>query len=353
MKNIIDRAAAKEFEALIEGSRNIVVTCHVRPDGDAMGSSLALCRLLQKLGKEARVVVPDQPPRNLQFLPGFADIAIYSRYDPYCSRLVNDADLIVCCDFNKPSRQDHLEPLIQNAKCPKVLIDHHQFPDDFATVTFSFPEMSSTCELAFRVIAAMGLYGEVDKEIATCLTAGLITDTRNFSVNCKDPEIYEVLMRLLEKGVDKEKIVKETMMTRTYGSVKLQAYAITDKLEIFEQDRAAVITLDQEELKRFHYEKGDSEGLVNVPLDISGMVYCIFLREDADCIKVSARSVNGFPVSKICEDLYGGGGHIQAAGGEFHGTLEECRRILIENMARYRKYIPQGLPKLQIPAPAK
>lgn len=331
----------KRLRELIEKSHKVVLTCHVRPDGDALGSTLGLAYLLRALNKTATVVVPDFPPRTLSFMPGYKDIAIYTRHDPYCQRLIGEADLIICCDFNKPSRQDQLEPLIQNAGCTKVLIDHHEDPDYFADLTFSYPDMSSTCELVFRIIAAMGFYPELNKDGAECLMTGIITDTRNLTVNVKEPDLYEILMRLLEKGADKNKIVKLALNTRSLSSLKIQAYAIAEKMEILDRHKAAIICLDKDTLKKYHYEKGDTEGLVNLPLEVKGMVSSFFLREDPEFIRVSARSQYQFPVSKVCEDLFGGGGHLQAAGGEFVGTLEECRRHLIEALPNYDSYLPK------------
>lgn len=339
MERIVDTEKAKELKRLIGDSERIVLTCHVRPDGDAIGSTLGLMHLLRSLGKDATVIVPDKAPSNLYFLPGLKEIGVYTCHKEYCEDTVEKADLILCCDFNTPSRQDSLAPVIQNAKGKKVLIDHHQEPDDFAALTISYPDMSSTCELCFRLIAAMGLYGEVDFDCATCLLTGIITDTRNFTVNIKHSDIYEILMRLLEKGVDKEKIVREALNTRSYWSLKLEAFAISERMQIFPAHRAALITLSKADLDRFHYEKGDSEGLVNRPLEIRGVVYSIFLREDPDCIKVSARSVGNFPVSEICKQLYGGGGHLQAAGGEFYGRLDDCRKILEDHMDDFDKYL--------------
>ncbi|MDE6008192.1 MAG: bifunctional oligoribonuclease/PAP phosphatase NrnA [Muribaculaceae bacterium] len=339
MDKLIDTKKAKELRRNIERSDKIVLTCHVRPDGDAIGSTLGLWHLLKELGKQPTVIVPDKPPMNLSFLPGFKEIGINTLHPQFCEKSFEEADMVICCDFNTPSRQDNLAQVMLNSPGMKVLIDHHQEPSAFTDIEFSYPDMSSTCELVFRLIAAMGWYGEVNLDCATSLLTGIITDTRNFSVNCKNPDLYDILMRLLEKGVDKERIIKEALTTRSLASLKLEAYAISEKLEIFQRNKGALITLSKEELDRFNYEKGDTEGLVNRPLEVKGIVYSIFMREDADCIKVSARSCNGFPVSEICKNLYGGGGHLQAAGGEFHGSLEECRKILIENMDAYNKYL--------------
>lgn len=340
MKQMLVDADVKRFLAMIEKSSRVILTCHVRPDGDALGSTLGMAHLLHALGKDATVIVPDQPPKTLQFMPGYKDLAVFTRHDPFCQRIVGEADLIICCDFNKPSRQDNLEPLIQNAQCTKVLIDHHEDPDYFCDLTFSYPDMSSTCELVFRIVAAMGLYCDLPKEAAECLLTGIVTDTRNFTVNVKEVDLYDILMRLIEKGADKNRIVKLALNTRTLSSLKIQAHALSERMEIFDRHKASIITLDRETLKRFHYEKGDTEGLVNMPLEVKGMVSSFFLREDPEFIRISARSQYEFPVSKVCGDLFGGGGHLQAAGAEFYGTLEECRNKIVVALPNYDKYLP-------------
>lgn len=339
MDKLIDTQKAKEFLGIIKESERIVLTCHVRPDGDAIGSTLGLWHLFRTLGKNPTVIVPDKAPVNLSFLPGFKEIAVYTSHKDFCENTISEADLIICCDFNTPSRQDALAPVIQEAACKKVLIDHHMEPDNFTELIFSYPKMSSTCELVFRIIAAMGLYDKMDRDCATCLLTGIITDTRNFTVNINYPDIYDILMRLLEKDVDKERIVKEALNTRSLNSLKLEAYAISQKMEIFPEHKCSLITLNLDELKKYSYEKGDTEGLVNRPLEVRGMIYSIFMREDPDCVKISGRSCEGFPVSEICKTLYGGGGHIQAAGGEFHGSLEECRKIFINHLGEFDKYL--------------
>lgn len=347
MNKMLNSQMTEKFLRWIDESQNIILTCHVRPDGDAIGSTLGMLHLLNSIGKRVNVVVPDMPPRSLNFLPGIRGISVYTKHEEYCKRLISEADLIICCDFNKPSRQDAMGQVTLSSSAKKVLIDHHQDPDNFCDLTFSYPDMSSTCELMFRIIAAMGLYPEMNLQSATCICTGIITDTRNFSVNCKNPDLYEILMKLLEKGVNKTKIVKEALLTQSLSSLKLQSYAISKKMQIFEDVHGTLITLDKDELKKYHYERGDTEGLVNMPLNVRGIVFSVFLREDEDCIKISARSVDNFPVSKICEDLFGGGGHIMAAGAEFHGRLEECEELLISSLPNYKAYLPEKLEKIE------
>ncbi|MDE5846542.1 MAG: DHH family phosphoesterase, partial [Muribaculaceae bacterium] len=286
MNRILDTRTVDKFARLLEGVGQIVLTCHVRPDGDAIGSTLGWMHLLESLGKSVAVVIPDNAPRSLSFLPGFDRMAVFTRHEEYCGKLFRDADLVIGCDFNQPSRLDRMQRLLDECVCPKVLIDHHVEPGSFADLVFSFPEMSSTCELSFRIMAELGLYSEMSLESATCLLTGMITDTKNFTVNCQSPDIYEILQRLLEKGCDKNRIVRLALMEKSYGALLLEAYALSEKLEVFPEFHGSVICLDKAECERFHYEKGDTEGIVNRPTEIRGVTFSFFLREDSDCVKV-------------------------------------------------------------------
>ena len=342
MDRLIDIEKAQELRRYIDDSRHVVLTCHVRPDGDAIGSTLGLKYLLESLGKTAHVIVPDKPPFSLSFLPGFKEIGVYTSHPDYCKKTIGEADLIICCDFNQPSRQDMLSPVVQNAHCRKVLIDHHREPSRFTDLIISYPDMSSTCELVLRLIAAMGLFNNINLDCATCLLTGMITDTRNFTVNIKHSDIYDIMMRLLEIGADKEKIIREALNKRSYNSLKLESYALAEKLKVYWEHCAAIITLTKEELVKYDYQPGDTEGLVNRPLEIRGIIYSFYFREDPDCIKVSARSTDEFPVSEICKNLYNGGGHLQAAGGEFKGSLAEAVKILENHLNEYDSLLPKN-----------
>lgn len=348
IKNIFPPDKTKELGRLLESSRRIVVTCHMRPDGDAVGSSLGLYHLLKAFGKDVSVIVPDRAPRSLEFLPSFTSMAVYTQHDEYCRRLLDETDLVLMCDFNSPSRQGNLQDAVQSCHAPKVLIDHHKDPDPMCDLMFSYPEMSSTCELVFRLIAALGWYDDMSLDAATCLLTGLITDTQNFTVSCSNPETYVVMMKLMEKGVDKARIIQEAVKSTTYNALRLNGFAICERIELFEKHHCALISLSAEDLRRYDYVKGDTEGLVNEPLRIRGVVYSVFLREDSDCIKVSMRSKDNFPVDMICREHFGGGGHLMAAGGEFYGSFEECRRIMKDVMADYDKYLPKHVSKIEI-----
>lgn len=344
---IFPKEKVRELKQLLERCSNILLTCHIRPDGDAIGSTLGWYHLLRAIGKEVYVIIPDRIPKSLEFLPGTSDVVVYTQHKQYADRLMHEADLILQCDFNAYNRQGNLGEAMENCMAIKVLIDHHQKPDIDSRVVFSYPSASSTCELVYRLICDMGWYMNMPLESAQCLLTGLITDTQNFTVNCNNPEIYMVMEGLLAKGVDKSEILWEATKLTSCSAMKLNAYAISNKLEIFEQHRCGMITLTADELKKFNYQKGETEGLVNEPLRIRGIVYSIFLREDEDCIKVSMRSRFDFPVSDLCEEL-GGGGHLQAAGAEFYGSMEECRKAIIDMMGRFDDKLPRKLDKLEL-----
>lgn len=314
----------------------IVITAHQSPDGDATGSSLALCRVLESLGRNVKVVLPDNPPSNLSFLDGFKEIIIASRYPDFASKLFADASMIFCLDFNEPSRVGCLENDLRQAKGKKVLIDHHLDPDTSSfDISLSYPEMSSTCFLLFRVLCRLRLFELIDSKAAECILSGMLTDTGDLAYNCSDPEIFTVVAELIKKGADKQKLTQALFDTFSANCLKLNGYAISEKMEVFPDLHAALITLSREELNRYHYTRGDTEGLVNRPLAIPGIIYSAFLREETDYIKVSMRSKGDFPVNILCSRHFGGGGHKNAAGGEFKGSLKQCAQL-------FRSLLPQN-----------
>ncbi len=317
----------RQLRELINDSERFVIVCHTAPDGDAIGSSLALYHMLNILGKDAAVVIPDMMPASLRNMPGAQDVTDAIKYPDFAKKLISEADVIFGLDFNELKRIEQLGDLVAQSKAKKVLIDHHLNPSDYADITISHHEMCATAYLLFKVFCALELFNEINKEIAECLLTGMITDTGNFSYNSLDPEIYIVVSELLKKGADKERIYREQFETHSEWSMRLNSHAILNNMEVFEEFGAALITLSREELNHFHYTKGDTEGLVNRPLAIPGVVYSAFMREEDGYVKVSMRSLGSFPVNELCHEHFGGGGHINAAGGEFNGTLEQAASL--------------------------
>lgn len=335
----IDNKLIESLRRRLDASERIVIVTHMSPDGDAIGSSTAMQRVLTGLGKEARIIIPDMMLSSLRRVPGAKEALDATRYPDFARQLIADADLIICLDFNELKRIGALADPVANAEAPKVLIDHHVNPGDFAAVTISRPEMSSTCYLLFKVLCALGLYGSMDVRTAESILTGMMTDTGNFSYNASDPELYIVVAELMRKGVDKEKIYREQFETHSLDSMKLNAYAIAERMEVWPDMGAALICLTRAELNKYHYTKGDTEGLVNRPLAIPGVEYSAFLREEDGYVKVSMRSVGDIPVNLMCHDHFGGGGHLNAAGGEFAGSLDQAaelfRSLLQTNKEKY------------------
>ncbi len=339
ISRLIEESKIAELRKCLENSDRIVITCHMSPDGDAIGSSLGLASVLNSLGKNATVIVPDTPPKNLMFLPGAKDIVVYSRYEEFARQLIDGAELIFVLDYNDPARIDRLSDSIISAKTPKVMIDHHLFPSDFCNVTISHPEVSSTSMLIFRVLCRLELFTAIDKDAATCIYTGMMTDTGNFSYNSNDPDLYIVISELLKKGIDKDAIYKKVYDSATINSLQLNAFAIDRKMEVIADGRCAIISLSREELNRFSYKKGDTEGLVNRPLAVPEVICSFFLREEENCIKISSRSKGDFHVNTLCEEHFAGGGHKNAAGGDFCGSLDEA-------IAKVKEIVPDYMPTI-------
>ena len=312
----------------VNHSRHIVITCHMSPDGDAMGSSLALARILRAKKLDVTVVTPDEPNHNLEIIPGFRTVAPLTRSPNRVKRAFESADVIFCLDYHCLSRVDRLAPYITESKARRAMIDHHLDPDisvfDWAV---SKPQRSSTCSLLYSVIKRAGWLDLMDFEAATCIMAGMMSDTNNFSHNANHPEDYRITAALLEKGVDKNALWRALFDTYSEDCMRLNGYAISQKMRVYPEAHAALITLTRDELNKYNYTKGDTEGLVNKPLAIPGVIYSAFMREERDYIKVSMRSVGDFPVDIVCSRHFGGGGHRNAAGGEFHGTLDDAAAL--------------------------
>lgn len=326
VSRIIKEDLIIELRKYIEQCDNIVVTCHISPDGDALGSSLGLYHLLTTLGKTVNIVTPDLPPSNLHFLPGFKEVVAYSKYTDFATQLISNAELIFCMDFNELNRVDNMSTILGESKAKKVLIDHHLSPQDFCDITISYPTISSTCELLFRVICRLGLFNEINRQGAECIYTGMMTDTGNFSYNSNRADIYIIVAELIKKGIDKDRIYTLAMNTNSENRLRLNGYAIYEKMKLFDNDTAALITLSIKDLARFDYKKGDTEGLVNMPLSIPTVKWVIFMREEGNYVKISARSKGDFAVNTICHKYFNGGGHKNASGGEFFGSLDTAVR---------------------------
>ncbi len=209
LNRILSPDGISQLEGLLDSSKYIVITCHISPDGDAMGSSLALCRALTNIGKKVKVVVPDTPPKYLMFLPGAAEIVVYSRSEQFARKLFASTQLIFCLDYNEPKRIDLVAEPMLASQAPKVLIDHHLNPSEFPDIVMSHPEEPSTSSLVYRTLSDLGLSECIDRECAECIYTGMMTDTGNFSYNSNNADLYEIIADLVRRGIDKDSIYQK------------------------------------------------------------------------------------------------------------------------------------------------
>ncbi len=334
---IIREELIQKVKKYIEKGENFVIVAHVAPDGDALGSSLGLYHFLNEYGKEnVNVVVPNDFPSFYKWLPGAKDIVIHEKYPEFAEQLVAGADVIFCLDFNEPKRIEKLAPAVIAAPGRKVMVDHHLNPGDFCKVTISYPEFSSTCEMVFRIICRIGMFDRMNKQAAECIYTGMMTDTGAFTYNSNKPETYIIISELIKKGIDKDEIYRKVYQVYSESRLRMMGYLLYKKMQVYRNYDACLITLSREELEHFTFKAGDTEGFVNMPLSMEGVSFSVFLREDKDYIKVSLRSVGDFPCNEFAARYFNGGGHKNASGGEFFGTLDEAVKTFEKGLNEFK-----------------
>lgn len=333
---IIQEDKIQKTHKYIEKGDAFVIVSHVSPDGDSLGSSLALYHFLTNYGKDnVSVIVPNAFPSFYNWMPGRKEIIIHEKYPEFAEQLISEADVIFCLDFNEPKRMEKMAPAVLAAEGRKVMIDHHLNPGDFCRVVISYPQMSSTSEMIFRLICRMGLFDLIDRKTAECIYTGMMTDTGSFTYNSNNPEVYTIISELIKKGIDKDMIYREVNHVYSESRLRLMGYVLYEKMKVYPEQHAALITLSKKELDRFNYKTGDTEGFVNMPLSIDGIIFTVFLREDADYLKVSLRSVGDFPVNQFAGKYFNGGGHRNASGGEFYGSLDDAIALFEKGLIEF------------------
>lgn len=337
LSKIIAQANIDHFAKWFDRAERMVIVTHVSPDGDAIGSSLGLWHFLNSQEKTANIIVPNAFPDFLKWMPGSKDILQYDRYKEFADQLIAEADVICCLDFNALNRIDAMADAVRNSSARKILIDHHLHPEDFCRIVISHPEISSTSELIFRLICRMGYFSDITKQGAECIYTGMMTDTGGFTYNSNSREIYFIISELLSKGIDKDAIYRKVFNTYSESRLRLMGHVLT-QMKVYPEYRAALISLTEKEQKQFNYIRGDSEGFVNIPLSIKNVIFSCFLREDTEkpMIKISLRSVGSFPCNQLAAEFFGGGGHLNASGGEFYGTMEEARQVFEQALEKYK-----------------
>ena len=332
LKKIINDEQQSLLEKLIRESDTIICTCHQNPDGDALGACLAWAEVLRACyGKQPQVIVPDQYPDFLQWMPNTEKIIRYDKHREGCDWTLQRAALIFCLDYNTAARTADMEQPLLQSPAKKVMIDHHIDPDITCALTISEPKASSTCELVFRLVWQLGFFEALDRHFATPLYCGMMTDTGAFTYNSDDPDIYFIIAQLLTKRINKDRIYRNVYHNFSENRLRLMGYVMHQKLVVDTPRHATYFTLTRDDLRRFHFIKGDAEGLVNMPLQIKGLRLSISLREDTEkdnLVWVSLRSVDQFPCNQMAARYFNGGGHLNAAGGRLYCSMDDAVRTV-------------------------
>ena len=326
------------IKTLLSTPKNIVIVAHKNPDGDAIGSTLGLYHFLIKNNHNVKVIVPNDFPDFLKWIPGVNEIFKYDSQTEVSNPLIAHADIIFTLDFNAVHRTGTMETALTNSKALKIMIDHHQSPDDYATYTFSDVSMSSTCEMVYHFINLLDDTAKIDASIATCLYVGIMTDTGSFRFKATTSQTHHVVANLIEKGADNTQIHNNVYDSNSYEKLQLLGCALNN-LKVLPEYRAAYISLSQDELNRYKFKKGDTEGVVNYGLSLNNVVLAAIFIEDRQegIIKISLRSKGGFSVNEMSRAHFNGGGHTNAAGGKSYLSLKETIEKFISILPRYKQ----------------
>ena len=328
----------KDIKDLLLDKSKILITTHVNPDGDAIGSSLGLYNFLIKLGHEVIVVVPNDYPDYLKWMKSDKKILNFSDNTDKVQKLINDIQIIFCLDFNNLSRINELGKLIEKSNAKKVLIDHHLNPDDFYDFKYHDVNASATAELVYDLISYID-DNLIDKDISDCIYTGILTDTGSFRFSSTTSKVHRIIAKLLDAGVKSEKIGKKIYESNSFDKLKLLGYSLSEKLEIICNGKVAYIVLTRKDLLNHNYRKGDTEGIVNYALSILGVNMAVLIIETKDRIKFSFRSSGNFSVNKFANKYFNGGGHKNAAGGSIEDKLSVALNIFLKSVSKNEKQL--------------
>ncbi|MCR5821240.1 MAG: DHH family phosphoesterase [Bacteroidaceae bacterium] len=365
-----EETLAVRLHRLISNAQHIIITCHRGPDGDAIGSTTALASWIRRhFAASVHVIAPNRFPDFLKWVPGAEEILIYDKNEDNVRPIVEQSDLVIMCDHGELRRMWTLGDLIREHATPRIMIDHHLDPEpDIADIVISYPQLSSTCEVLLRLLleisgqppfsplpdtedanaaattaplpcpAGQGaVSGLLTQDEAISIYTGMMTDTGAFTYSSNRPEIYLLISILMQYGIDKDKIYRNIFFTYSQNRMKFMGYMLYVKLNVWKKAHTAVMTLTNAERRRFGILNGDTEGIVNMPLQILGTKLSIFLREDTEnpCIRFSLRSVDDFPCNEMSAEFFNGGGHKNAAGGEFWGSMEDALELVKRAVQKY------------------
>ncbi|MBD98881.1 MAG: DHH family phosphoesterase [Verrucomicrobia bacterium] len=329
-----------KIKACILQPAKVVIVSHQSPDGDSIGASLAVTHLLTQLGHEVVPIIPDPAPDFLHWMPGFDEVKVYDQEQEDCNQKIKEADIIFCLDFNDLNRVGAMaEHIRMNRNATLINIDHHREPKMFATYHYLNHHTSSTAQLVYELFDKMGFDKLFNTATAECIYTGIVTDTGSFRFSSTSASTHSITSQLIHLGVDGAQIHQRVFDNYSESRLKLLGYALNEKLLFLKEYSTAIIYLTEVELSKFHFQKGDTEGLVNYPLSINWVKIAILITEDKNKVKLSFRSKGDFPVNELAGKYFSGGGHQNAAGGMSKSSVEETLNTL-------KKVIPLYAEKL-------
>ena len=327
-----------QLRALLEQNTNFLITTHKSPDGDAIGSSVAWYEFLKAIGKKPFLLIPDEPTASLLPFLANVDYRIFDQEKEQAIAALNQYEVLFCLDYNGTGRVGkNMEVIFDIFEGPKVMIDHHPNPDHFCELMISRPEVCSTAQLVYACIDELGLMEHLNIACGIGIYLGILTDTGSFRFPSVDKQTHLTLAHLIEIGVEHYKIHEAIYDVNTMDRLRLRGYAIAEKLEIIPGLPIGFISLTKEELERFNYQKGDTEGLVNTILSIEGISIAAFFKEDKDNIKISFRSKGDYFVNEFLNRHFEGGGHKYAAGGVSYESLDVT-------LSRFKSLVEELIP---------
>lgn len=331
-----------ELKELLNTPKSIVIVPHKNPDGDAMGSALGLFHYLKSYNHDVTVIAPNDYPDFLKWLPGDDLVLKFETQSEDSEKLIKEADLLFTLDFNAFHRAGDMATALEAFDATKIMIDHHQQPDDYAKYMYSDVSMSSTCEMVFNFIEMLNDTDKIDATIATCLYVGIMTDTGSFRFPSTTNRTHEVIGHLIAKGANNSEIHNNVFDTNSYSRLQLLGRALQN-LKVIPEMRTAYITLSQAELDEFNFKKGDTEGFVNYGLSLKGIIFAAIFIENhqEDIIKISLRSKGSFSVNEFSRAHFNGGGHTNAAGGRSETDMKSTIDKFISILPQYKDELSQ------------
>jgi len=322
----------KEIGELLSNPRQIVITAHQNPDADAIGSSLALMHWLRTISSHTiTVIVPNDYPQFLHFIPGNSEVKVYHHTKMACESLLQKAEVIFVLDYNAPDRIGEMAGCLMKSKAVKIMIDHHLNPADFVHYTFSKPSASSTAELIYSFMQALGWEDNLTTDAGTCIYAGIVSDTGGFK-HALTPEAFEISSKLVKLNIPLQEVSNALFNSFSEPRLRLFGHCLANKMELLPEKAAAIIHVDEEDRSRYDFQPGDTEGLVNYPLMISWVKVAVLITEKDGLVKLSFRSKGSYNVQNLCQQHFQGGGHYNASGGRsrntIQNTIEQVKAVL-------------------------